>query len=164
MTDKLVMRVAQVSVFAIVLQCASVTTSPLAAEAMMGTGGYDEQIAYVAREWVPATASPQFSAYVMSDDSETAHLLEETASAGSVEDALTWARARAARVVLSYGYSGDGVFSAGHKYHDGDSDEAPLPLWPPPADVLAEIDAKAARLQVPTGDTWRLGVEEPEER
>jgi len=105
-----------------------------------------------------------FSGYVTDSATESGPLYEG-GPWRSVDDALAWARARADRVILTYAYSGDGVFSAGLRYDDGGDPARPLRIWPPDDSTRRELDrevaeAKVVRGPAPSGD--QLGVTEPE--
>jgi hypothetical protein len=123
------------------------------------------RIAYVSRVPPDLNSDETFHAYVASDESDDAAILSEAVDMGSLDVALTWARERAERVVLSYGVSGAGVFSAGYVYYSGGDTADPLPEWPPPADVRRALDAEARQAMHGRPATGaQIGVEEPEER
>jgi hypothetical protein len=78
----------------------------------------------------------------------------------TVDEALAWARQRASRVQLTYGFSDESVFSAG-------TEPLPrLPAWPPPRYVRESIDSAVERAvnSSPADESSKLGVVEPERR
>lgn len=79
-----------------------------------------------------------------------------------LEAALTWARARADQVVLTYGTSADAVFSAGVTYYDGGKAE-PMKAWPPSEEARNAMDADVRRHADGTkqSDCAQLGVAQP---
>jgi len=110
--------------------------------------------AYVGRE----PDGHRFSAYLTDRDEST--VVEQGDVWQSLDEALDWARQRARRVVLTYGWSEDAVFTAGVDPVPG------LPLWPPSDDRRRMIDEAVSRglREVPRATPQRLGIDEPEIR
>ena len=126
----------------------------------MSQDSRDVPIAYISR-CLDETGRPSFSGYVATSDSNEAVVVEEGGDWTSIDHGLEWARARARRVVLSYGSHGDGVFSAGTEYYDGGDASQPLLPWPPPAHVLSELEDRSRQLaQKERTDSSKLGVSE----
>lgn len=119
------------------------------------------------RAWVALEPGGRgFAGYVERTDFP-GHPLEEGGPWKTVAQALDWARARAAQVVLRYALDGDSVFSAGVRPYDGS--DGPLPSWPPAPEVLEGLDAQVSRFReayhedpeaLSTGELG--GVAEPE--
>ncbi len=109
--------------------------------------------AYVGRE----ADGRGFTAYL--SDRDELKIVEQGSSWQTVDEALCWARSRADQVVLTYGWSEDGVFSAGVDPVPG------LPQWPPSDQQRTMIDEAVSRA---LGDAPltpdKLGVVEPEIR
>lgn len=121
-----------------------------------------KRITYVART-SSISGEDAFHAYVASDTSRDAVVLIEGPGWTSLDEALTWSRQHTDRVVLSYGVTGAGVFSAGPVYYGGEDARDPLPEWPPAASVVRRLDARARSADLPSGSSGAtIGVEEPE--
>jgi hypothetical protein len=94
------------------------------------------------------------------DSGHDATCMEEGGPWATVEEGIQWARSRADRVVLTYGWTDDARFSAGPEHVSG------LPEWPPDDARVREIDEAVAREAATThvSDPRKLGVVEPEIR
>jgi hypothetical protein len=77
----------------------------------------------------------------------------------TVDEALEWARQHAAEVVLTYGGTGDSVFSAGAVDYGGS--RGPLPRWPPDPHLREQIDeaVRLERYHAAKTSAGRLGVD-----
>jgi hypothetical protein len=125
-----------------------------------GTPQDPTTLAYVGRD-----PDGSFSGYV--EDVAGHRVIEEGGSWQSVDDALAWARTRAARVILTYGFTGGTVFSAGLEYEPGTAAHA-LPEWPPIDAIVRAIDSEVAAkvndYRQSQSPSHKLGIAEPEER